>query len=401
MRNQLILPVFVPTLILSFCQGMLIPVLPIYASSFEAAYTLVGLVVASRGIGNLIGDVPAGILLGRIGQKRAMLAGLAVVSLSTLAMSWAHSVLELVVYGLAAGIGMALWNVSRHAYIAATTPVRQRGRSIAIFGGVGRIGTFAGPVVGGAIATAYGLGAPFVLYAAITGLTALFPLIFAEQAARGAPIHRGGVRGHALHLTSLLRAHGQVLSVAGAGQICAQMIRSGRTIIVPLYGADVLGLDVQAIGWVVSLSSAIDMAMFYPAGMLMDHRGRKYAYVPSFLIQGLGMALIPFTAGYYGFLAANLVIGFGNGLGSGTMMTLGADLAPSDSMGEFLGVWRLIGDAGSTGGPIVVGTVADALGLAAASFVLAGAGFAAALILGLFVPETLHSARQAAKVEVT
>jgi MFS-type transporter involved in bile tolerance (Atg22 family) len=84
------------------------------------------------------------------------------------------------------------------------------------------------------------------------------------------------------------------------------------------------------------------------------------------------------------------VIGLGNGLGSGTMMTLGADLAPADSRGEFLGVWRLIGDGGSAGGPVVVGAVADVLGLSLATFTIAGVGLLAAAMLGTLVPETLQ-----------
>ena len=59
------------------------------------------------------------------------------------------------------------------------------------------------------------------------------------------------------------------------------------------------------------------------------------------------------------------------------MMTLGADLAPDDSMGEFLGVWRLIGDTGQTSAPIVAGTIADVLGLSAATFVIGLSGIAA------------------------
>ena len=67
--------------------------------------------------------------------------------------------------------------------------------------------------------------------------------------------------------------------------------------------------------------------MFYPAGYVMDRFGRKFAYVPSFLLQALGMALIPLTGSFAALLAATSLIGFGNGLGSGTMLTLGADLA--------------------------------------------------------------------------
>jgi len=174
------------------------------------------------------------------------------------------------------------------------------------------------------------------------------------------------------------------------GQLFAQMIRSGRNIIVPLYGADVLGLSVQSVGLVMSISSTIDALMFFPAGYTMDRFGRKYAYVSCFLIQSIGMAMIPFSTGFGTLLLATGLIGFGNGLGSGTMMTLGADLAPRHAMGEFLGIWRLIGDGGALGAPLLVGSIADALSLAPAVFAIAAIGLLSAGILGMFVPETLR-----------
>jgi len=73
------------------------------------------------------------------------------------------------------------------------------------------------------------------------------------------------------------------------------------------------------------------------------------------------------------------------------MFTLGADLAPPEATGEFLGLWRLIGDLGSTSGPVVVGGVADLVGLGAAALALAGVGALSAVTLSLFVRETLTS----------
>jgi MFS family permease len=103
------------------------------------------------------------------------------------------------------------------------------------------------------------------------------------------------------------------------------------------------------------------------------------------------MALIPFTSSFGGLLLAACLMGFGNGIGSGTMMTVGADLAPPGSVGEFLGVWRLVGDAGQSSAPLAVGNVADLLGLVAATFVIAGFGLAAGVIFALLVPETLKT----------
>jgi len=194
----------------------------------------------------------------------------------------------------------------------------------------------------------------------------------------------------------LFRSHWRVLASAGMGQLFAQTIRAGRSAIIPLYAADVVGLDVQQIALIVSLSSAIDMSLFVPAGLLMDRLGRKFAIVPSFAIQALGMALVPLTGSFYGLLGVTLLIGFGNGLGSGTMMTLGADLSPPESRNEFLGLWRLIGDGGHAGGPYLVGQVADWVALPVSAVVMSGAGLTAALIFALLVPETLKKRRTAA-----
>ncbi len=81
-------------------------------------------------------------------------------------------------------------------------------------------------------------------------------------------------------------------------------------------------------------------------------------------------------------------------------MTLGSDLAPEGARGEFLGVWRLIGDIGGTAGPAAVGFVAAALALPAAALTLAVSGVLACLTFGLLLPETLEREPQAAPLSV-
>jgi MFS family permease len=192
------------------------------------------------------------------------------------------------------------------------------------------------------------------------------------------------------HLARVSRQQAPVLMSAGSGQLFAQSIRTGRNIIIPLFAADMLGLGVEQIGWIMAISAGVDSLLFPLAGYIMDRFGRKWAYVPSFLIQGLAMGLIPLSTDFGSLVLATSLLGFGNGLGSGTMMTLGADLAPPDSRGEFLGVWRLIGDGGHVVGPVLIGGMAQGLGLVAATFGLAGVGLLAGLMLGALVPETLQ-----------
>ena len=89
-------------------------------------------------------------------------------------------------------------------------------------------------------------------------------------------------------------------------------------------------------------------------------------------------------------LGSAILIGFGNGVGSGIMMTIGADLAPKDGTGEFLGMWRLLGDFGGAAGHLVVGNVADLWGLGTSGYVLAGIGYIAVLFFLRVVPENLE-----------
>ena len=141
-RRSLILPIYFPAFLLSVGGGLLIPIFPEYAKSFNPSYSLMGLVLGMQGVGVLIADVPAGILIERTGRKSSMLIGAAVVGLSTVGVGLAHTVLQLLIYQLIAGVGSALWTIARYTYLTDAVPVAERGRSLAMFGGVSRIGTF-------------------------------------------------------------------------------------------------------------------------------------------------------------------------------------------------------------------------------------------------------------------
>lgn len=387
-RYELLLSVYAPTLLLSFSQGILTPVLPLYAQEFGVSVTLVSMAVAAAGLGTLVADLPAGLLLERTGRRRMMLIGTGSLAFSLFIIPVAGLFAVLLAARVLAGIGTALWNISRLAYLTDVTEVYARGRAIAVFGGVNRIGTFMGPAVGGFIGSLFGLAAPFYVSAALAGISFGLAYVFIRETG---PTTDSKETARWRLMLAVVRTHWRDLTTAGSAQVFAQMIRTGRQLIVPLYGSNVLGLDIAAIGTIVSVSAAIDMSLFLPAGFLMDRLGRKYASVPSFLVMGIGMAMIPLAHDFTGLLIATGVVGLGNGLGSGTMMTLGADLAPSYAVGEFLGAWRLIGDVGNAGGPVVVGAVADVIGLVAASFVLSGIGVVAAGTLLLFVRETLQT----------
>lgn len=389
LRDPLILPFYVPAFLVFLGFGFITPVLPLYVESFEISYRWVGLVLSAQAFGMLLSDLPNGLLLRRLGHKWAMLLGIGALVLARLAFSWAGSVPELFLYRLLSGFGMSLYGVARHAYVTGRAKVATRGRALALFGGLMRIGRFIGPMVGGYLAAGLGLRFSFVVSGLVSALGIMFVLTFVSPDPSGEmPSSEVTARDSGVRLLPMLGRQLELLVPAGVGQIFVQMIRSGRGTIIPLYAAGVIGMEVDEIGLMVGIAAAVEMMMFIPAGWLMDNMGRKYALVPSFAIQAIAMALVPLTQGFGALLACASLAGLGNGLSSGGMMTLGADLAPTKGRGEFLGVWRLIGDAGGTGGPAVVGWVADAFALPSAALAMGASGMMAALIFGFLLPET-------------
>jgi MFS family permease len=379
--------VYVPSIILTFAEGLLVPVLPLYLASLGVSFWWIGLVLAAEAIGMLVGDLPAGALLRRMNRRVSMLSGLLLLAVTAFASAFAATAWLLFITRWVAGLGWALWWMSRHAYLTQTVPVRQRGRVIAAYGGAQRVGSLIGPAVGGVVAVAFGFAAPFFVYgvAAIATMAVVWGL--PDGAERS--VASGHGHGNSRAAWRLIAAMGpRLLASAGLGVLMAQAVRAGRRVVIPLFGATVLGLDAQQVGFIVSLTALIDFAFFPLAGVLMDRFGRKAAIVPSFVLQTLGMLLVPLSGGFAGLLAAGLLIGFGNGIGSGTMMTVGADLAPEGATGEFLGAWHLVGDGGAMGSPVLVGALADGLGLAGATVVVAFSGVAAAMLFAWGVPET-------------
>lgn len=384
-RRALLLPVYIPTVLLSLGEGLLLPILPVYALTFDVSFGMAALVIAAAGIGTMLADVPAGLVLGRLGLKPTMLIGAALTAFSMFALAFASLFPELIVYRLIGGIGTAMWGLSRHAFITESIDPRERGRAISVFGGINRIGMFSGPVVGGLIGQQLGLTSSFYLSGALAVIALVISVIYVKDTRvvvhSSRSVRWGLVR-------DMVRANRGDLTAASMAQICGQMIRAGRQAIIPFYGASVLGLNVAQIGVVQSASSVVDMALFIPAGYIMDRYGRKFTSVPSFALMGIGMAMIPLTGSFLTLIVVAMLIGVGNGLGSGAMMTLGADLAPKGATGEFLGLWRLVGDSGRASGPVVVGGLTDSTGFTFTAIALGGVGITAALTLALLVKET-------------
>jgi len=378
--------VYFPTLLFAIGQGAVIPVIALRAvDDLATTVAFAAFVVGLRGIGTMVFDVPAGILIGRVGERYSLVAAsLALVAVAGVVAfttsAWAYAAAIFVM-----GAALSVWMLARLSYISEKVAVERRGRALSLMGGTQRLGNGVGPVIGGVLGVAFGLEYVFWLFAALA-MAGSIVMVFSLGKSEASRSEDGSVYRR---LVTVVADHQGIFITAGFASICLQVMRAARQAILPLWGS-AIGMDAAEIGLLFTLSSIFDVALFYPVGVVMDRFGRKWTGVPSMLVMALAMALIPLADSSSMLLAVGVLSGFGNGLGSGINMTLGADFAPAGNRGEFLGVWRLVGDIGTASGPLVVSAITGAATLGIASVATGGIGLAGALVFIRFVPEPLR-----------
>lgn len=385
--------VYLPTFLFAVGQGAVIPIVALQAKSLGASLAVAGFIVALRGIGVLVFDVPAGWLVARFGERRAMTAGTLLVIVSLAGSAWSPNPLVFGLFTFLMGCGWSVWLLARLTFVTEAVPIQLRGRALSTLGGMNRAGNFVGPFAGVVVATFAGLDGAYYVHMAAALLATACLIAFVRDAV-GAP----AAHGHT-NLQTVVRENAKVFMTAGIGASSIQALRATRQSVLPLWAVHI-GLDAAAVSLIFGISMAMEMVLFYPAGSAMDRWGRKSVAIPCLTIMSVGMALLPLTHEFWSLAVVGVIIGFGNGLGSGIVMTLGADFSPAAGRAQFLGAWRLFGDLGTAGGPLLVAGLTAAITLGGASVAMGGVGAVGAALIFFRMPETLHRHRTAEAVQL-
>ena len=386
--RRLFLSVYVPTICFAIATQAAMVLLPLYIvdrfGGTPGALALASFVVGMRGLGMLLGDLPSGALTTKFGDKPIMILGAGGVGVTCMMFALSSNAIFLVVLTLLYGVANAAWLLARLSFISDTCSVQEKGRVIALMAGIQRGGGIVGPLVGGIVASFYGYQAALILIGFVAFL-GVIPIVLATSNVRSVEV---AVGKHHHRLKKVVREHWRLFATAGTGATALMMLRGSRQLVLPLFG-HALGLDPAQIGLVFSITSALDMAMFYPAGVVMDKYGRKWAAVPGTLVLALGLCLLPLATGFWSLTLVGLLMAAANGLSTGVLMAMGSDYSPATNRGEFLGVWRLTCDLGFAGGPLLVGLFIGMMGLSLATICVAAVGFAGGVVMGLTAPEPL------------
>jgi len=313
MYRKLTFSVYLPSFFMSLCQGSVLLVLPLFALDLGASAGIAAVVFSLRGLGNMTVDVPAGYSAARLGDKYTMLIGVGLMAITAFLASQAENALQLAAAAFFFGGAMSTWLLARLTHISEAVPIHQRGKAISMMAGLQRLGNLIGPVISGFVADRFGFSWVFIGVAAVAAFSFLLVTVSVPDNQRG--FHDESPSMLAL-VPHILGSHTRVFATAGVAVLLLTVLRAGRQLLVPLWGESI-GLDAADIGLIAGAAAAIDMTMFPLAGYMMDNWGRKYAAASCITTLSIGILLIPFTTSFTPLMAAAMLAGMGNGLGSG------------------------------------------------------------------------------------
>jgi MFS family permease len=380
--RSLIPAVFLPALVYEIGNGAIAPVVALTALDLGATTATAGLILTLIGVGQIVGNVPSSALVSRLGDRRAMMVA-ALISAAALVVCFAAP--DLVSFGAAVtviGACNATFYLARQHYIGDVVGPDLRATALSTLGGSHRIGLFLGPFAGAASIHLFSTRAPYLVGVAAAVIAVVILLVVPDVEG---PRDRSVARPAGVSLRSVLASHHGLFLTLGFAVLAVGATRSARMTVIPLWAAH-LGLNESTTSLIFGAAAAVDMALFHPAGRLMDQMGRLSVAIPSMIILGGATALLPVAGGAVSLAVAAMAMSFGNGLGSGIMMTLGADVAPPDAKVRFLSVWRTMSDTGAASGPLLVSLLAGVWTLAAGIVAIGSVGLLAALGLGRWVP---------------
>lgn len=428
--------------------GIIAPILPQFAASFDLGVTAASIVVSSFAFFRLVFAPMGGRLVDKLGERRVYVVGLLIVAASTYAVAAATTYWQLLLFRGLGGIGSTMFTVSAMALIIRIAPPKARGKATGAYASSFLFGNILGPVVGGMLA-GLGMRIPFVIYA--TGLLLAAAVVWfrlerkpqldrpvaepteAEPAPEaGEPRSATGTSAvgddgesapevsetTAVTGTSAVGADSEptpevseTTSVdgmprmrfrdawqdsayrasLGSGVAVGWAAMGARIALYPLFVVAVLGADERVAGIALTVFAAGMAVSVAVAGRLTDTWGRRPFILVGLALLGTATIAVGFSSTVWVFFALTLIAGLGGGLVNPSVQATVGDVIGNDRRGgAVLSRFQMSIDVGAIAGPVVSGMLVDAFGYDWA-FLVTGLVVIVALVIWLRGRETLPS----------
>lgn len=364
--------------------GLITPVLPQFAQSFDVGVTAASVIVSAFAFFRLLFAPAGGSLVARLGERPVYIVGLVIVALSTGASAFAQTYWQLLIFRSLGGIGSTMFTVSAMALLVRLAPPSIRGRVSSMYGSAFLIGGVIGPVIGGALGE-LGMRVPFVVY----GVALLIAAALVAIMLRGTPLRADPVHGALPPMTVAEAVRDSAYRAAMVSAFANGWTNFGvRVAILPLFAVAVVG-ETWAAAVALAVGAAATALTLQFSGRVADTLGRRRPILVGLGLSAVGMGAMGLSGDLVPILVLTTVLAVGAGLLNPAQQATVADVVGNGrSGGKVLAAFQMCQDAGGIGGPVVIGAVADLWGWQWA-FALSGLVSALAILPWLRARETL------------
>jgi len=367
--------------------GIVIPAIPVFASSFGVGETAVGAVISAFAFARLVFALSSGKLVDRFGERLVLATGIGIVAVSSAVAGLAQNYTQLLVLRGVGGVGSAMFTVSAVSLLLRVVSADQRGRATGLWQSGFLIGAIAGPALGGPL-TAVSLRAPFFVYAGTLAVAGGIGMAYLTKAhLREKPV--GGSPGPSrMSVPDALKISGYRAALASNLGI-GWALFGVRSSLIPLFVVEGLDRSATWIGVGFVVSAAAQGVLLLPVGRYVDRTGRRPAMVIGGAIASLSMVLITIES-LAVYVGAMTLFGVGAAFLSVAPSAAVGDVA-AGSGGTVIAAFQMSADFGAVVGPLAAGWLAEEYSFGAAFVATAGV-LAIGLVMAALSKETRHRA---------
>jgi len=353
--------VSVATVLVMMGQGILGPVLPLFARELGFGATAAGAAVGAFALARLLFNVPLGALSDTRGRRLLIVGGPLVAAVGMAGSGLANGIFTLVLWRFVAGLGSSMYMTGSLAYLIDIATPSNRTRVLAVNQGALLVGVTVGPSVGGVVAAEFGLRAPFFVVAAASLVAAVYGYFrMPETLTRRAP---DGLRARSRTWAGLVGLRSApFIAIAFANFAFFLNRGTAPQTLMPLVAVDDLGMSVDQVGLLLGAMALMSLLFLPLASSVADRWGRAQVIVPSLGLTAVSLLVVGLATGIGVFVAGSLLLGFASAIAGPAPAAYAAEVSSEEERGLAMGAFRTAGDLGLLLGPPLLGAVADGVG---------------------------------------
>ncbi|WP_237188122.1 MFS transporter [Rothia nasimurium] len=388
-------PVKVPTQIkvliaasflIALGYGLVAPVLPGFARSFDVGAMAATFVVSAFALSRLAFAPASGKLITRFGERKIYAAGLIIVGLGSIGAGLSINYPMLIASRIVGGTGSVMFTVAAMGILVRNSPPTIRGKVSGYYATSFLLGNILGPVLGAA-ASSLGMRAPFFAYATLLLLAAIVIFTQLKDEPQEVNLNTQGIAvpkpeltlKEALSFTNFRSALFTNLAVgwsifglqSGVVPLAAVALLAASHAGEPGYDPAVAGAKLA--GFTLATYAVGNALMQIYSGKMGDRIGRRPMVFSGLLLAGIVTILFGTITNAGVFVAAAVLLGISSALLGPSLQAAVSDVVGNKrSGGQPLAYYQMVSDIGLIVGPLVAGLIVDAAGFFPA-FAVAGA----------------------------